>query len=881
MTIRTHHIFTAFSAGEWSPSLEGRVDLQDYNSSCKEITNCIVKPQGGVIGRGGFHYVAPAKYADKFCRMQGFSYSDLQNYMVEVGNLYMRFYTDCGRIEIGDGSELVTNGTFDAGIANWTNLSTGTGSIAWDTDHMNIAGGASGIGWAQQQITTVADKVYILKFKVVGNPVTLRIGSTTGNDDILEDTVYAVLDEQIVFLTAISTSTFIQFRNPNNNTSQLDNVSFQLSIAYEIETDYLEEDLDLLCFKQSGDDLYIVHPLYPPAKLTRNSATDWTWEYVDFIDGPYEDAINTPTITPSWTGPSVEKVANGGFDADASWVKGGNWTISGGTANKSAGGANNLSQNTTETGTEVYMVVWTLVSISGGDLTMSIGGTSGTARSSAGTYTEIVVAANTNDLTFTPSAAGVVCSIDNVSAVRLSTLTASAALFLSGHEGALWRVNHAAAWGWCIIEKVNSATSAYANVQTALGAGASTSHREGAWSDVNGYPRSLTFYEQRAVYAGSPEHPQNIWGSKTWKFDEFTPGTEEDSPYTLKSAESKEIRWIASGRGLLFGAINGAFLAQSGTDTPISPVSPPSITSQSTKGSAKIQPDKVGRAILFAQTSTKKIIELAYTYELDSYSDPDIAIRADHFFEDSEILEMVYQQDPHSVLWVLLLDGTLLGCTYDRLVKIVAWHSHPTDGFVESIGLTRYAGLDQLWASVYRVINGNPVRYIEYLDWDIHQDSALTYSGDETTLIRGLQHLEGKTVEIVGDRATRPPQVVPASGMLTIDPGAKEIVVGLGYTPTLITQRPEVPATGTSQGLPRRWNKIIARVIDTVGLKINGKQIPGRKPSDPMDEAPPPFSGDVDITNLGWDTDGYITIEQPYPLPVEIVCLTGTLVIGD
>ena len=48
-----------------------------------------------------------------------------------------------------------------------------------------------------------------------------------------------------------------------------------------------------------------------------------------------------------------------------------------------------------------------------------------------------------------------------------------------------------------------------------------------------------------------------------------------------------------------------------------------------------------------------------------------------------------------------------------------------------------------------------------------------------------------------------------------------------------------------------------------------------------MDSAPGTYSGDVDITNLGWDTEGKITIEQPLPLPAHLVAISGTLVIGD
>jgi hypothetical protein len=136
----------------------------------------------------------------------------------------------------------------------------------------------------------------------------------------------------------------------------------------------------------------------------------------------------------------TEKVTNGGFDEDSGWVKGANWTISGGIASKSAGGLNNLSQDTSEVADEIYKVVYTINSISGGSLTVSIGGTNGAARSTPGTFTEYIKAAGTGDLTFTPSHADVICEIDNVSVKKVSgdipSLTLS--VFMDGVIKSIW-----------------------------------------------------------------------------------------------------------------------------------------------------------------------------------------------------------------------------------------------------------------------------------------------------------------------------------------------------------------------------------------------------------------------------------------------------------
>jgi len=379
------------------------------------------------------------------------------------------------------------------------------------------------------------------------------------------------------------------------------------------------------------------------------------------------------------------------------------------------------------------------------------------------------------------------------------------------------------------------------------GTTASVAHREGYWSDVNGFPKAVCKHEGRLIFAGSYEWPNVIWGSKIRVFEEFTPGTLDDDPYTWNAADLNIIRWAAPARVLCVGALNGEATLVGPTDGPITPVDAPRIHSETTHGSAEVGILRIGKAILFVQKAGRKIREFTYVYEDDAYSAPDLTELSEHLVEPG-IFELAYQQELNSVIWAVRSDGVLLGCTYDRINNVVGWHRHVTDGTFESIATIPYQDADQLWAVVNRTIGGVTKRYVEYLDPLIHVDSGLTYSGAPITVLTGLGHLEGKTVQIVGDGAVYPPEVV-ASGSVTIEYAASDIYAGLGYTARLVTNRPEVKIAGTSQGLKKRWSKVWARVIETMGL--------------------------------GWDKDARVTVEQPLPLPANIVCIFGTMVVGD
>lgn len=654
---------------------------------------------------------------------------------------------------------------------------------------------------------------------------------------------------------------------------------------YEIVTPYASTDLAELRWVANDFELYLFHPDHEPMVLTRTADNAWTLEIIDWIDGPYEDPINTPALTPSHTTAAEdERVADPGFDDAGSWTAGGaDWVVAGGKATHAATGANTLSQDTGEANTEIYRVTFTLDSItSGKHVTMSIGGVAGTARHAAGTYTEYITATGAGDLTFTPEDAATACVIDDVSVVKVLTLTAATALFESGHVGSLWRIKHNAAYGYVRIESFVSSTVVRANTIDVLdGAGtAAAEYCEGSWSDVNGWPCGAFFHEGRLVMLGNYEWPNTLWASKTRVYDDMTPGTGDDDPYSLTIADLDVLRWGKSGKYMSFGAYSGEGTAVGGSDAPITATNPPKINTETSMGSANIDAIKAGRSIIYVQKAGKKVLEFSYDYTLDAYQPSDLTIISDHLTEDG-ITFIAFQQEPTPIIWAIRTDGALLGCTFDKQQKIVGWHEHTTDGTYESVACIPTTGRDQVWVTVARTIGGATKRFVEMFDPDISVQSGLTYSGVPATTIT-LAHLVGETVAIVGDGAVYPSQVVPAGGVMTISPAASEIYAGLPIpTPTLITNRPEVQIQGTSQGLKKRWNRIKVRVIDTFGITINGQVIPARSSTDLMGAAPAEVNGDIEVDNLGWDADARVTITQPSPVPAHVVAIFGDLVVGD
>ena len=88
----------SFSKGILSPSLQGRIDLEQYNLGLKNLENGIVLQEGCVMNRSGLEFIAEVKFSDKKTRLIPFVFNSSQSYIIELGEKYMRFLKDDGYI---------------------------------------------------------------------------------------------------------------------------------------------------------------------------------------------------------------------------------------------------------------------------------------------------------------------------------------------------------------------------------------------------------------------------------------------------------------------------------------------------------------------------------------------------------------------------------------------------------------------------------------------------------------------------------------------------------------------------------------------------------------------------------------------------------------
>lgn len=101
----------SFAAGEVSPMVLQRTDLQWLASAAKLSRNFIASPWGPPVFSPGLRFVAKAKATAKRCRLVDFVFSVTQAYIIEFGDTTLRFFIDRAQIETSPGNPYEITGT--------------------------------------------------------------------------------------------------------------------------------------------------------------------------------------------------------------------------------------------------------------------------------------------------------------------------------------------------------------------------------------------------------------------------------------------------------------------------------------------------------------------------------------------------------------------------------------------------------------------------------------------------------------------------------------------------------------------------------------------------------------------------------------------------
>lgn len=531
------------------------------------------------------------------------------------------------------------------------------------------------------------------------------------------------------------------------------------------------------------------------------------------------------------------------------------------------------------------------------------------------------------------------------------TLTSSVPLFNASHKRSLWKLGHTSVTpneGVVRLTSITSSTVAVGVVLSAFtalgtisayGGNATSWWSESAWNDFRGWPRSVTNYQGRLIFGGSPDQPMALWGSKIGAPFYFfeVPLIQDDTSgaylddnsrsFTLipDTPEASDIRGVVGHDRLVIHTDKYEIVGR-GTQGALGPVDA-EFKSTTSYGCAKVQPVRIGSTVIYLQATSKTIREVVYNFDTDQYISPDLGFVADDLLyentsniplvsvQEYRIRQFAYMREP-SILWCLLtegngLSGKVVGLHLDKEYKFNAWFelelTHLPLGIV-SIACSKdtlFMGTTSdgdLWGPILKM--GSIPNFMGYDEMETVFSGRLelvcldnmaspteTPDGTITTFTCPAIY-SGETVSVMADRKHM--------GEFTVDPVTNEIelpwapttevIIGYRYNADLELSPVELgnQIPDSSHGRVKRIDEVIFSFYRSFGAKY-GKDFDSLFDLDFLDfssydqsEPLPLFTGQiVRSLDAGYDRQFSMCVRSDSPYPCNLLSITARGVTYD
>lgn len=730
----------AYNGGEWSPLMDSRVDHPKYRQACRQLHNMVALKQGGATRRPGTKYVGTAKYASSFT---------VQNNEVRL----MKFqYSPTTSFILEFGNHYIR---FYSNRQQVTINSAAT----WVSGSNYVLG---------NYVTDPSNSlIYYCIASVSG-------GTTQPHSDS----------------THWTQQTIYEVPSPYSGVGNISGGSWASEIWQVVPC-------------QVNDVVYLVHPSYPPYKLTRIADTNWTMTQVAFMTPALLDQNATDTtITASATKGSVTLTATAPAWATAKYYTIGNSIDNGPNiyvcivAHTSGTFANDLAAGYWQYQTVFQSghvgSVWQLASLVPSNFVqydITATGTS-SSLSALGKWELHTYGVWSADIKLQRS-------LDNGltwETVRLISGRSDRNADVTGTavSRGLYRIdvsNYAAPtnpgattprvvfetvdaffYGHVQITAVSNPYIATATVIDELYNTSATQYwSEAAWSTLRGYPRAITTFQQRMIYGGSGYEPQRIWGTVTNDLENFALGDQTQATdsfaFDLAAVQRGPIEWLIAQTELFVGFSGAEWVVTSGSTSQgansgaaITPTAINAVEHSSWGSAVGVQPAVVGNAVLYTQRAERTIQQMMFSIYTTKYMSADMTSLSEHMF-GAGIAQIDYQPQfrNQGIVWTITKSNGLCGMTYQLEQEIFAWHRHTTgdgtDVGFESVAVVQGTGADddEVWVVSNRTLGTTKYRYIEYLNPTVWETQGTASQGIPTPTIANAFYVDsGKTITSPG-----------------------------------------------------------------------------------------------------------------------------------
>ena len=396
-----------------------------------------------------------------------------------------------------------------------------------------------------------------------------------------------------------------------------------------------------------------------------------------------------------------------------------------------------------------------------------------------------------------------------------------------------------------------------------------------SWNDDNGYPKMACFFQDRLVLAATKKEPYSIWMSRTGDYPNFgiekvDGGVTDDSAIKadLITRNGFEILHMVPAKDLVILTTGNEWIIEGASVITPAKINP---RPQTMRGSNSCPPQHIGNRIVHVQRSGKTVRDLGYQYDADNYNGDDLTLLATHLTEGHKLVSSTYIQEPNSTLYYVRDDGILLSLAFIKEQNVFAWSHHTTDGKYKKVVSIPNGANDVLYVTVER----NGKTYIERFNPDIeaaaYMDSYVTGSGSSVE----ASHLIGKTVQVLADGTRLQDAVVPENGLVAFGQSFLNIIIGLTYETKVEQPGPDIGLKeGTMQARISKINTVVLRVEKSygghIGYTFKDKDMDELRYEDYETLETGDIVQQMPVADIGSNTKNHICIKHDEPFPFEL-----------
>lgn len=256
-------------------------------------------------------------------------------------------------------------------------------------------------------------------------------------------------------------------------------------------------------------------------------------------------------------------------------------------------------------------------------------------------------------------------------------------------------------WTAAVIEVVD-ANNVKTDIDTTTFTAHSGSSGTAAKVTAGDYPRACGYRKGRLWYAGTTNKPTTVWGSEDGQFKTHTLPTsvlpESALQFTIAELDAP-IEWLFNGsNSLLAATINDIVPIHGGS--PGDPITAETVDTSSTDADGAHSAAPLAKdGLVFYVTNDKRRLNF-FSYDLLSESfDADDANQTSYDITAGGIEKLRYVKTREDLIYALRGDGKLLSCNFNKKERIVGWHIHPSEAYINDIAsISDNNGVQQLFA---------------------------------------------------------------------------------------------------------------------------------------------------------------------------------------